>query len=216
MNLVSEVFTDTDGSAPNPVTWTAATSGSSTITVVSNALKVSCGAVASEYGNAWLMRQAVSGDIDLYFDFIVPNPIAGAARQSMYWHNDQASPLNCWVLLFRQERPNYEVGYYTNDVFTNLSTTLAAGTAAGDTVHFRVQHRGNNVKVKKWLNAAVEPATWTLDMTATAGLGQFPLGTFCSLELYNNTAAACSASFDNIVITTPDTYAVPVNSYYRR
>ena len=215
MDLVNEVFTDTDGAAINPSTWTAAAGGSTTISIISNAWKVNCGAVASQFGNAWLLRREVRGDMDIYIDFIIPNPIAGLSRQSVYWHSNNVSPLNAYSLLVRHETGTYELGYYTNDVFTNMSTTLASGLAAGDTIHFRIQHRGSNVKLKKWHNAAVEPATWTLDMTAAVSVGQFPYGIF-SLELYNNTAAACSGSFDNIIVTTPNNPVPVTSTYYRR
>ena len=171
--------------------------------------------MSNQFGNAWLRRWDVRGDMDIYIDFIIPNPIAGASRQSIYWHSNNATPLYAYVLLLRHDVATYEVGYYTNGAFTNLSTTLASGTAAGDTVHWRIQHRGSNVKVKKWLNAASEPAAWTLDMTAAASVGQFSFGTV-NLELYNNTSAACSGSFDNIFITTPNNPVPVTSAYYRR
>ena len=217
--LFTDQFTGTSG-APDSLLWDSFASPGCTCVLSSNTLNMTMDGTSGDYAAAETKRYDIGPDVDLYVDFVAPNPIAGAIRQSVYWRCGPTSDptsgthyVDSYAMLVRQDAGTYFIDAYKGGVNTNLVSGASFAISAGDTVHIRILHVGTSLRIKLWKNTAVEPTTW--QQTFNTSLWPTTPGKV-TLETYNGTAVAGSGAFDALKVRTVGPTQTATDSCYYR
>ena len=159
MLLWKDNFEGASGAAWSPRWITEATGTGASTTIQSNQGSFNIGSVAGGVC-AGTTVDKMPADFDLRMDYkFMGSSDIGYGFDVRYYDSN-----NLYFLEGSISGGGY--AFYSNVavVQTKISSDISLSPAANDVVHWRVQIIGRHFKIKHWLNSAIEPSTWNIDL----------------------------------------------------
>lgn len=159
MLLWKELFEGANGASVSSRWTSSATGTGASVTIQSNQCAFNIGTVAGGSCSI-ILKDQTPADFDLRMDFkFMGTSDIGYGSDLRYLDAN-----NLYFFEGTKSSTTYALYRKVAGANTKISTDISLNPASSDTVHFRILVKGSQWRIKHWLNTAVEPTAWNIDL----------------------------------------------------